>query len=302
MDMRSNAVPIRTLLIAGADDAALAKELAEQLPDAEIEIERATDWAEGERRAAAGGYDVVLVAGGAESAELLGGIGRVIPKDASGPKLIVASAVAPAEIAEAAIDAGAAEVLIGDEATPQAVRRALRYAGEVRRMEGRLTDLALFDRLTGLPSHILFWQFLSHAVKRAKRHEQRFAVMSVYIDGLSAINTEGGWAKGNEVLEIVAARLRDTLRASDTVARFSGPKFSLLVESVREDADAQVVAHRIIDVLSAPLGGGATTPLNATIGVALYPASAETPEELLQSSVSAMDRAMDEGPGTIHFA
>jgi len=303
MDMHNDTVPLRTLLIAGADHDGLADDLAARLAEANIEFDRAADPGDAGRRMASGGYDAVLVTAAADAADLLGEIARALPQHAPGPKLILISPEAPAAAIEAAADVGACDVLIGDEVTHQSVIRTLRYAGEIHRMEERLADLALFDRLTGLPSHVLYWQFLTNAVERARRHQQHLAVMSLYVEGLSELNNRAGWSAGNRALAKIASRLRDTLRASDTVARFSGPKFSLLLESVREDADAHLIAYRLVDVVSAPLEiDGASVPLNATVGVALFPISGDDPQALLQSSIEAMDRAKDEGPGSIHFA
>ncbi len=303
MDMHNDTERLRTLLIAGADHEDLAEDLAARLPPANIELDRATDPGDAGRRVASGGYDSVLVVAGADAADLLGEVARALPQYTPGPKLILVSTNPPAAAIQAAADVGACDILVGDEAAHQSVVRTLRYAGEILRMEERLADLALFDQLTGLPSHVLYWQFLANAVARARRHQQHLAVMSLYVEGLSDLNARTGWSAGNHALARIASRLRDTLRASDTVARFSGPKFSLLLESVREDADAQLVACRLVDVVSVPLEiDGASVPLSATVGVALFPISGDDPQALLKSSIEAMDRAKDEGPGSIHFA
>lgn len=302
MDMGQDAAPTRALLVSDAGDGDLGADLAPRLSRTDLVVDVAQDW--NAAIAQARDYDVVLVTSGPDVAGALGFIEQARREDVPGPKFVFASDSAGPGAESAARDAGAVEVLVGEDATRVSICRAIRHAGVMRRMEGRLADIALFDGLTGLPSQVLFWQFLDHAVQRAARSEERFAVMSIYIEGLTSINAEGGWQLGDRALLRVAKRLRDTLRASDTVARFSGPKFTILLESVREDADAQLVAHRLLDVLSAPmeLSDGTTVALGATIGIALHPTTATSAQELLEKSLGAMDYAKDGGAGTIHFA
>lgn len=217
------------------------------------------------------------------------------------PVIVLAS---PAQAASRADfqEAGAADVLLKSDLVAPLIRRAIEYAVDFAEIEDRVADLALFDEMTGLPSMTLFWEFLSYAVKRAQRQDERLAVMGIYVNGLGDINESRGHDFGDRVLLQVANNIQSALRSCDAVARLGGTKFVALLEPLGEDENVHIVSERVAAAVAVPIEvGGVSVNLSATIGVTLYPTSVASPSALLRNATTAMDYAMDRGVGSIHI-
>ena len=199
-------------------------------------------------------------------------------------------------------DAGAADVLLKSDLVAPLICRAVEYAIEFADIEERVAGLALFDDMTGLPSMTLFWEFLSYAVKRAQRQDERLAVMGIYVNGLGTINESRGHEFGDRILVQVANNIKGAVRSCDAVARLGGTKFVALLEPLGEDENIHIVSERVAEAVATPIEvGGVCVNLSATIGVTLYPTSVASPSALLRNATTAMDYAMDRGAGSIHI-
>ncbi len=163
----------------------------------------------------------------------------------------------------------------------------------------RLTDAALTDPLTGLPNRRLFADRVEHALARRARSGTRVAVLFLDLDRFKLVNDGLGHAAGDSVLQDVGARLRGSLRSSDTVARLGGDEFGVLLEEVSGTEEAVSTARRILTALAEPLEiAGRAVSMRASIGVALdragMPAGAD---EMLRDADTAMYRAKANGRG-----
>jgi diguanylate cyclase (GGDEF)-like protein/PAS domain S-box-containing protein len=174
-----------------------------------------------------------------------------------------------------------------------------RAVDELAAAQARLAHLAYHDALTDLPNRLLFQEHLEHAIARARRGELAVAVLFVDLDDFKLVNDSYGHSVGDELLRIVASRLREAVRETDVVARLGGDEFLVLVADV-DPATAAEVAGRVSDTIRAAL----RTPVllspdelyaHASIGAALYPADAESAEELLSKADIAMYRAKEAG-------
>ena len=170
-----------------------------------------------------------------------------------------------------------------------------RSADELVAAQARLAHLAYHDALTDLPNRLLFQEHLEQAIARARRGNQAVAVLFVDLDDFKLVNDSHGHTTGDELLRVVADRLRDAVRATDVVARLGGDEFLVLVADIDLEGAAEAaerVAANIRAALSAPvllaLGELYT---HASIGASLYPADADSPEELLSKADIAMYRA-----------
>jgi diguanylate cyclase (GGDEF)-like protein len=176
------------------------------------------------------------------------------------------------------------------------------FAAEVtgrRLMEEQLRHGALHDALTDLPNRLLFMERLEHVVQRARRREgSLFAVLFLDLDRFKVINDSLGHHIGDELLIALADRLRVCVRVEDTVARFGGDEFAILVESISDVSDATRVAERIHETLSAPIElEGFRLVTSASVGIALGASAEELPTDLLRNADVAMYRAKAAGPG-----
>lgn len=181
--------------------------------------------------------------------------------------------------------------------------RAVRFCGtmmdvSVRRAAAdRALHAALHDPLTRLPNRNLFLDLVKRSFARARRHEgYTFAVLFLDLDHFKAVNDGLGHAAGDELLLQVARRLQLCLREGDTLARQGGDEFTVLLDDVKDPADAQRVASRIQEATSQPLEiSGHEVLATTSIGIALSAPSYVRPEDLLLDADTAMYRAKAQG-------
>ena len=162
---------------------------------------------------------------------------------------------------------------------------------ELEETRNRLVNHAYFDHLTGLANRSLLDDRFQLAIERAKRSQMAFALIMIDLNDFKAVNDKLGHLTGDQLLVAVSRRLVQSVRASDTVARFGGDEFVVIVESnVPGTEFIGPIALKLIDVLGAPisLSSGQQLTISASIGCALYPRDGETQAELL----SVADRAM----------
>jgi diguanylate cyclase (GGDEF)-like protein len=165
-----------------------------------------------------------------------------------------------------------------------------------------LSRTSQYDELTETPNRALMLDRIQGAIGLARRHGKHVAVLFVDLDGFKFVNDTFGHAAGDAVLRRVASCLTDNVRETDTVSRFGGDEFLVLLASVNDASDAAVMAAKIIASLTS-LGAGqdVASSVSASIGIAIYPEDASTPEELIQCADEAMYRAKRRGPGKLAF-
>ena len=184
---------------------------------------------------------------------------------------------------------------------------ALKKAHEATEAAHQLAlKLARHDALTGLPNRRVFAEALDKVIKRAGRGGATYAILTIDLDRFKPVNDVHGHAAGDMVLCEIANRLRDAVRESDTVARFGGDEFGVIVErdTPVEGLSAAVarLAARIIDQVQQPVRvGEKSVTLGASIGIALCPADGSDSETLLQAADMAMYHAKQEGRGRFQF-
>jgi diguanylate cyclase (GGDEF)-like protein len=179
-----------------------------------------------------------------------------------------------------------------------AARIGLEIDLENARALGRAQGLQ--DSLTGMPNRLLFNDRLDTTIKEAHRTGEMFAVLFVDLDRFKNINDSLGHGVGDEVLLGVAKRLRSCVRASDTVARYAGDEFTLILRHIVQRDDALRIAEKVCRVLESPqtLGDGRELHITASIGISFYPDDASTADKMLQHADVAMYSAKGMGRNT----
>ncbi len=192
----------------------------------------------------------------------------------------------------AALPAG---TLVIDTLRVIAARLALDLELRRAREQGRAKGLQ--DALTGLPNRLLFNDRLETTIKEAHRTGEMFAVLFVDLDRFKNINDSLGHSVGDQVLIAVSARLRASVRASDTVARYAGDEFTMILRHIIQRDDVMRIAEKIVRVMEVPLtlGDGAELHITASIGVSFYPDDATSAERLLKHADVAMYSAKGMG-------
>ena len=171
---------------------------------------------------------------------------------------------------------------------------------ERKRTEALALRMARYDVLTGLANRAVFVEALQHAIATAKRGEKSFAVLYLDLDHFKDVNDTLGHPIGDELLKAVADRLRANTRESDTVARFGGDEFAIIVADTRDAADAAILADKLIIGFAIPFSvQGSDIHSGASIGIAAYGSDASDAETLLSHADVALYRAKSEGRGEL---
>ena len=163
----------------------------------------------------------------------------------------------------------------------------------------RLEHNALHDSLTGLPNRVLLMDRLQHCIQRMQRHpEESFGVLFIDLDRFKVVNDSLGHFVGDRLLVEVAERLSSLLRSGETLARFGGDEFAVLMEDLDGELDSLRVAERIQTALRQPtVINGHSIVAMASIGVAMSSERYTTPDEMLRDADVAMYAAKAKGPG-----
>jgi len=166
-----------------------------------------------------------------------------------------------------------------------------------------IRHMALHDGLTGLPNRALLMERLGQLIAMARRDSRQIALMFLDLDGFKKVNDTLGHAIGDQVLKTVAARLLGLLRASDTVARFGGDEFVVLLDNPESHDSIAMVGTRMIDVLNVPMQlGCSSAQVGTSIGIAVFQDSIDSAESLLKRADEAMYAAKAVGKNVCRFA
>ncbi|MDZ8033466.1 MULTISPECIES: diguanylate cyclase domain-containing protein [unclassified Nostoc] len=169
-----------------------------------------------------------------------------------------------------------------------------------KQTEAQLIRNAFYDGLTELPNRVLFLDRLRQTIERSKRRsDYYFAVLFLDLDGFKEINDRFGHGIGDDFLVAIARRLESCLRSGDTVARFGGDEFTVLLEDIKDITDATNVAKRIQDSLRLPVNlNGYQLSATASIGITWNFSNYEEPATLLRDADIAMYQAKRQGKAT----
>jgi diguanylate cyclase (GGDEF)-like protein/PAS domain S-box-containing protein len=183
----------------------------------------------------------------------------------------------------------------GDVDFLQSLANVLADAIERQATEDGIRHRALHDPLTGLPNRVLFHDRLEHALARSARHSSIAAVLFLDIDRFKLVNDSLGHHIGDELLAAATPRLKQAVRASDTVARFGGDEFGILLEDLTEEHDAIEMAERIAAVFTRPFVlAGNEHFVTTSIGIALA-RDGQRANEMIRDADAAMYRAKERG-------
>jgi diguanylate cyclase (GGDEF)-like protein len=172
------------------------------------------------------------------------------------------------------------------------------FASLVRQLHTALAHMhtmATHDSLTGLPNRHSFYEHLHLAIKLAKQNNVPFAVVFVDLDGFKPVNDVLGHAVGDTVLKSVARRLEQSVRKHDIISRYGGDEFVIILTGIQKNEVPSVV-YKIINMIAVPYeASGKVVSLTSSIGVATYPESGHTVDDLVAHADAAMYRSKRAG-------
>jgi len=171
-----------------------------------------------------------------------------------------------------------------------------------KQTQEKLNHLAYHDALTDLPNQVLFKDRLKQAIALSRRNDQLQAVLLLNLDRFKTINDSLGYIAGDQLLQSVAQRLTSCVRESDTVARFGGDEFAILLTQIPRAQDAANVARAIKQTLDqAFLFEDQEIFVSSSIGISLYPQDGRDTGGLLKTAGVALDRAKVQGGNNFQF-
>jgi len=168
--------------------------------------------------------------------------------------------------------------------------------------EERIHYLAHHDALTGLANRTLFQQHCDESLLRAHRKSGKVAVMFIDLDHFKAVNDSLGHAYGDELLESVAVRIQECVRKTDTVARFGGDEFAVLLNEVNDSGDVAFLCKKLLERLSASFTvAGHEIFVSASVGISFYPDDGQHAFILIKNADAAMYAAKEQGRNNYQF-
>ncbi len=178
---------------------------------------------------------------------------------------------------------------------------------EQRRVSELIAYQASYDALTDLPNRRLFLDQLHQAVARTRRHQHKGAVLFFDLDNFKNINDSLGHPIGDALLRQVAQRMRNSVRDEDIVARLGGDEFVVLMPELSKDpkeavSEVQMVADKVRTQMTRPyLVDSRELHVTTSIGIAIFPAAEDTPDDILRQADTAMYRAKESGRNAVRF-
>ena len=178
----------------------------------------------------------------------------------------------------------------------------LRDVGDRKRAEERIRQLAHYDDLTGLPNRVLFSQLLEQALSESKYSNKQVAVLFIDLDRFKLINDTLSHDSGDEVLQMVARRLTESVPRRDTIARFGGDEFVVLMRDCSIPTDAADTAQKLLNAIARPVPlDEQEFHLTASIGIATFPNDGQSAQTILKNADVAMYRAKEHGKNNFQF-
>lgn len=215
------------------------------------------------------------------------------------PAVIMLTGVNDIEVAVAAMKLGAQDFLSKADVTSERLNSIISKAldrvnlhREVKDARKKVEELAFSDTLTGLPNRNVFEDRLEQLICSAKRGADNFMIGVLDLNDFKAINDNLGHQAGDIVLRTVACRMISTMRDSDTVARFGGDEFVMLLPQAVPSLDAEVIAARILSTVANPIVvAGEEIFIGISIGLSAYPDHGRSAETLIRHADDAMYQA-----------
>lgn len=163
-------------------------------------------------------------------------------------------------------------------------------------------QLALHDSLTGLPNRTLLMERLAWGVENAERSGEMVGVMFIDLDGFKEVNDTFGHESGDSMLQAVAARLKSSIRKNDTVARYGGDEFVVILMQLKSMSDAHIIATKILETFDAPFPVNSNSfRLSVSIGISFYPNDTKDVQCLIKYADTAMYKVKKSGKNNYGF-
>jgi len=186
---------------------------------------------------------------------------------------------------------------------PEYLISAIQDMTDRKQVEEQISFMAYHDKLTGLPNRALLFDRLSQAMSQAKRDEKHVALFFIDLDGFKIVNDQYGHEAGDAVLRMAAQRFLSCVRAVDTVARFGGDEFAMVLGNLDSPQQAKSVAEKIVHAFAPAmhLPDGHECRVGASVGISIFPEHGSALDSLMTAADDAMYDSKNSGKNTYTF-
>ena len=165
-----------------------------------------------------------------------------------------------------------------------------------------LNHQAYHDHLTNLPNRILFEDRLEQSITNSKRHNENFALLFIDLDNFKEVNDTLGHHIGDKVLKLISKKLSTCVRAEDSLSRFGGDEFTIILQNIKTPTSAAEVAQKIIDIINMKITiDNHEIYLSASIGISICPKDSSIKSDIIKFADSAMYKAKENGKNSYQF-
>lgn len=172
----------------------------------------------------------------------------------------------------------------------------------LRKAQDRLDFLAYHDPLTKLPNRLLVQDRINHALQNAQREGSQIAVLFLDLDRFKMINDIYGHSVGDSLLKEVAKRIKNLVRKEDTVSRYAGDEFIVLMENIPDTRNPALLAQKLVETISRPVYiRGYRLHIATSVGISLFPQDGRDTDTLIKNADAAMYRAKKEGRNNAQY-
>ena len=282
-------------------DALLLRELLDDVPDNDVTLTHVERFGDALPALANDAHDLVLLDLSLPDSLGLESLWR-LRQEMNGIPVVIFTSSDDEQVASTALKSGAQDYVVKGGLDGTAILRILRYAIDRHHTHARLQRLAHHDSLTQLPNRALFEDRLDSSLAGARRRDNLVAVHFLDLDGFKQINDTQSHQVGDVVLRAVAERLNQTIRTTDTVARFGGDEFAVIQTDIDEPQAAAVLAQKLLDAVQQPIEiEGRTAAVGVTIGIALFPRDGDGASKLLHHADLALYEGKAASGGAYRF-
>ncbi|MEE8057666.1 MAG: EAL domain-containing protein [Pseudomonadales bacterium] len=290
--------PVTRILLLGSElaDYRRLEEMLSSIQASRYQLLWCEQWGSSYDEVMAGSYDVILLDCQYCPDIALNLLQRVIDGGYKLPIIALADSV-DCIVGQQALSVGAADFLALENLDAYILKRCIGYAMDKRDVDHKLSQLNLYDPLTGIPNRMLFLQTMERAIEAANTQQIPLALLLINLDDFKKINESYGSEAGDRLVTTMAQRLTHCVRKNDSVARVDGDEFTLVLDDYHDQDDVALVAKKVIDVLSAPFTvAGHSLVISCSIGVAIYPAAGDTVDGLLKrANIAMLDAKAERG-------
>ena len=273
------------------DDFTLLAETVRGIDHHAYDLEWSSGWEDAEHRLGGDVFDIVICDFYLDGMNAMNVMDRMKELGIDTP-VIILTAASSRETDLKAMEQGAYDYLEKANLTAESFDRCMRYTLTRHQLELKVQRAAFYDELTDLPNRRYLIERMYNALARAQRRESEVSIVLIDLNGFKPVNDDHGHEAGDTVLAVTAQRIANTVRRTDTAARWGGDEFIVVLEDFQERGNAAMVIEKLMSAIEEPIEvNGAEVKVSGSFGVVFFPEFCLDVDQLIKLADRAMYRA-----------